>query len=121
MSIHEERRDHGFSGIPDFDPATHPLGGGEAASAASNFRFPEGFLWGASTSSHQVEGNNIHNDWWAWERAGRTAESSGPACDHFNRYREDFDLAQAIGHNAHRFSIAGFSQPPFSAIHWGSV
>ena len=105
MSIHEERRDPGFSGIPDFDPATHPLGGGEAASAASNFRFPEGFLWGASTSSHQVEGNNIHNDWWAWERAGRTAESSGPACDHYNRYREDFDLAQAIGHNAHRFSI----------------
>ena len=92
------------------DAPPGPTGGAGAthvppASAASNFRFPDGFLWGASTSSHQVEGDNVHNDWWAWERAGRTAEPSGPACDHFRRYREDFDLAHALGHNAHRFSI----------------
>jgi beta-glucosidase len=29
--------------------------------------FPEGFFWGASTSSHQVEGGDM-NDWSAWER-----------------------------------------------------
>ena len=29
----------------------------------------------------------------------------GLACDHFNRYEEDFDLAKELGHNAHRFSI----------------
>ena len=30
---------------------------------------------------------------------------SGRACDHYNRYEEDFDLAKSLGHNAHRFSI----------------
>ncbi|MBI3324985.1 MAG: family 1 glycosylhydrolase, partial [Candidatus Omnitrophica bacterium] len=34
----------------------------------SEFTFPQGFLWGAATSSHQVEGNNTNNDWWAWEQ-----------------------------------------------------
>jgi len=71
----------------------------------SNFQFPDDFLWGAATSSHQVEGNNVHNDWWAWEQAGKVETPSGLACDHFNRYREDFDLARSVGHNAHRFSL----------------
>ncbi len=73
--------------------------------AISEFSFPEGFLWGASTSAHQVEGNNIHNDWWAWEQAGRVKEPSGLACDHYRRFKEDFDLAASLGHNTHRFSI----------------
>lgn len=30
---------------------------------------------------------------------------SGRACDHYNRFREDFDIAKSLGHNAHRFSI----------------
>lgn len=30
------------------------------------YTFPKNFLWGASTSSHQVEGNN-YNDWTEWE------------------------------------------------------
>ncbi|MBI3324947.1 MAG: glycoside hydrolase family 1 protein [Candidatus Omnitrophica bacterium] len=69
------------------------------------FVFPDGFLWGAATSSHQVEGNNSNNDWWAWEQAGRVKEASGIACDQYRRFRDDFDLAQLLGHNAHRFSI----------------
>ncbi len=24
-------------------------------------RFPEGFLWGSATASHQIEGDNIHS------------------------------------------------------------
>ncbi|MFH1426751.1 MAG: glycoside hydrolase family 1 protein [Candidatus Kerfeldbacteria bacterium] len=70
--------------------------------------FPKGFLWGAATSAHQVEGNNIHNDWWAWEqRKGsiETGEVSGRATDHYNRYEEDFELAQKLHHNAHRLSV----------------
>ena len=31
-------------------------------------RFPDGFYWGCATSSHQVEGNNRNNQWWAWEQ-----------------------------------------------------
>jgi len=71
----------------------------------TSFQFPDGFLWGAATSAHQVEGNNIHNDWWSWEQAGRVKEPSGIACDHYRRFAEDFDLAVSLGHNAHRLSI----------------
>ncbi len=92
-------------------------------------KFPDGFLWGSSTSAHQVEGNN-HNNWSEWEKenAERLAKEaknkwaswqqkkfpemfqpenyiSGQACDHYNRYEEDFDIIQKLGHNAHRFSI----------------
>jgi len=80
---------------------------------AKNLQFPEGFLWGASTSPHQVEGGNI-NDWSQWERlpariyelkkAGKNPDDfiSGQACDSYNRYEEDFDLAIALNNNAHR-------------------
>ena len=71
----------------------------------TEFVFPAGFLWGAATSAHQVEGHNVNNDWWAWEQAGRVKEPSGAACDHYRRFREDFDLAKQLGHNTHRFSI----------------
>jgi beta-glucosidase len=71
-------------------------------------RFPAGFLWGAATSAHQVEGDNIHSDWWAWEQLpGRIqrGEKSGRACDHWVRFREDFALCRAMGHNAHRLTF----------------
>ncbi len=61
------------------------------------------FYWGAATSSHQVEGSN-QNDWSEFERA-HNLELSGFACDHYNRYKEDFDIAKSLSHNAHRFSI----------------
>src|SRR5215467_7475296 len=53
----------------------------EAGAQATNFRFPEGFLWGAATSAHQVEGHNTLNDWWDWEQAGKVPERSGVAAD----------------------------------------
>ena len=67
--------------------------------------FPQGFLWGAATSSHQVEGGNSNNDWWDWELAGGSTDLSGAACDSWNRFEEDFDLARELKHNSHRFSI----------------
>jgi beta-glucosidase len=92
-------------------------------------KFPNGFLWGAATSAHQVEGGN-RNDWSEWEKenaerlvkeAGSKWEKwqqekfpemfdpqnyiSGQACNHYNRYEADFDIAKELGHNAHRFSI----------------
>jgi beta-glucosidase len=68
--------------------------------------FPAGFLWGAATSSHQVEGGNVRNDWWAWEeRTQPSAKRSGQACDQWNCWKEDVDLMQELGHNAHRLSL----------------
>ncbi|HAG27436.1 TPA: glycoside hydrolase family 1 protein [Patescibacteria group bacterium] len=67
-------------------------------------RLPKGFLIGAASSSHQVEGNNIHNDWWHQEQLGRVPKS-GLATDHWNRFEEDFDIAKQIGLNAMRISI----------------
>jgi len=69
------------------------------------YQFPPGFLWGASTSSHQVEGNNRWNDWWEYERRGQLPHASGDACRHYELFERDFDLARSWGHNAHRFSI----------------
>lgn len=65
------------------------------------------FLWGAATSSHQIEGNNLHNDWWAWEKLGKIEnnEVSGRSTDHWNLFREDLRLASELGLNAYRFSI----------------
>lgn len=70
-----------------------------------DIRFPDGFLWGSATSAHQVEGNTVRNDWWAWEQAGKVKEPSGLACDHYRRFPDDFDLAAQLGHTVHRFSI----------------
>ena len=97
----------------------------------SNSAFPSGFLWGASTSAHQVEGGN-HNQWTVWEEAnaGRlaaTAEErlgflpnwpkikaraedpanyiSDNGVDHYHRYPEDFKLAKQVGLNAFRFGV----------------
>ena len=75
----------------------------------ATFNFPRGFLWGTATASHQVEGNNKNNNWWAWEQEeGRIihGHKSGLACDWWGgRWREDFDRAAETGQNAHRLSI----------------
>jgi beta-glucosidase len=77
--------------------------------AQGTFHFPSGFLWGAATASHQVEGNNTNNNWWAWEQEPRRIlhdQKSGLACDWWGgRWREDFDRAAEAGQNAHRLSI----------------
>lgn len=67
-------------------------------------KLPKGFLLGAATSAHQVEGNNMNSDWWQYEKSGRLP-ASGEACDHYNRYDEDFKIAQKIGLNSFRISI----------------
>lgn len=93
--------------------------------------FPDGFLWGASTAAHQVEGGT-HNQWSEWElaNAGRLAATfeerlgwlpnlaevtplgtdpanyvSGRGVEHYERYKTDFDLLQELHMNALRFSI----------------
>ncbi len=71
------------------------------------FIFPNGFLWGAATAAHQVEGNNVNNDGWLLEHLPETmfAEPSGDACDHYHRYPQDIALLAELGFNTYRFSI----------------
>ena len=69
--------------------------------------FPKGFLLGASTAAHQVEGNNIHSDFWAMEQMEYSSfnEPSLDAVDHYHHFREDIRLMAEAGLNAYRFSI----------------
>ncbi len=85
-----------------------------AAAAASKARrvpaspaFPTGFLWGAATAPHQIEGNNTASDLWFLENQQTTifAEPSGDAANSFLLWERDLDLAKAIGLNTYRFGI----------------
>ena len=69
--------------------------------------FPSGFLWGAATAAHQVEGNNIASDLWEKEYAPETTikEPSGDACDSYNRFEEDIQLLADAELNTYRFSL----------------
>ena len=69
----------------------------------------EGFAVGVATSGYQVEGGyngdgEPHNNWAAWEGAGRAARS-GLACDFWRHPEEALDRAAAIGCNAFRLSV----------------
>ncbi|MBN1162601.1 glycoside hydrolase family 1 protein [Patescibacteria group bacterium] len=76
-------------------------------------QFPADFLWGTATSAYQTEGYNTNSDWWYWEkgkypkskRKAFIGETSGMACDSYNRYEEDFNFAKNMNNNAIRFSI----------------
>jgi len=77
-------------------------------------RFPDGFLWGASTSAYQVEGA-VDVDGRAesiWDRFCRVpgavdnGDTGDVACDHYRRWESDLDLLPAMNLNAYRFSLA---------------
>ncbi len=70
-------------------------------------RFPQGFLWGAATAGHQVEGGNVNADLWPmeWVEHSTFNEPSGDACDHYHRYPEDIAALAELGLNAYRFSL----------------
>ncbi|MEV4392446.1 GH1 family beta-glucosidase [Nonomuraea sp. NPDC049607] len=68
-------------------------------------RFPEGFVWGVSTSAFQIEGGTAADGrgpsiWDAF--AGGPAD----ACDHYHRYRDDVRLMKDLGMAAYRFSVS---------------
>ena len=70
--------------------------------------FPKDFIWGAASSSHQVEGNCTNNNWSKWEKeqmGKKVKEASGTACDHWNKYQDDIGLYEEVGVDAARISI----------------
>ena len=77
-------------------------------------QFPEGFLWGAATSAHQIEGSPLADGAGPsiWQRFSHTpgrvknGDTGDVACDHYRLWRTDIDLMRALGLTAYRFSIS---------------
>ena len=80
-------------------------------------KFPRGFLWGTATSAHQIEGGCDNNDWsraalekyksrikWA-DKAIKKIPDAGIACDSWNRYKEDIQIAKDLNTKLFRFSL----------------
>ncbi|MGF1426604.1 glycoside hydrolase family 1 protein [Kitasatospora sp. LaBMicrA B282] len=69
--------------------------------------FPDGFLFGASTSAHQTEGGNTTSDWWHLENRDGTPlpEPSGDAADSYHRWPVDMDLLAELGFTDYRFGV----------------
>lgn len=70
---------------------------------------PQNYLWGVATSAYQIEGR-IDNDMLRWETSGRFRRGDfnplvGDACDHWQRWENDFRLLKDLGVNSYRFSI----------------
>jgi beta-glucosidase len=78
-----------------------------AASGRRGSAFPKGFLWGASTAAHQVEGNNLNADLWVIENLPGTmfADRSGDAANSFELWPTDLNLVKGMGLNSYRFSL----------------
>jgi beta-glucosidase len=91
-----------------------PVSAAAAAVAVEDARFPAGFVWGASTSSYQIEGAATADGRGAsiWDTfshtPGRVAngDAGDVACDHYHRYLEDVGLLARAGLGAYRFSVA---------------
>ena len=77
-------------------------------------RFPDGFVWGAATSSYQIEGSTTADGkgpsiWDTFTQVPGAIEdgSTGDvACDHYQRWEADVDLLAGLGLGAYRFSVA---------------
>ncbi|MFI9554532.1 GH1 family beta-glucosidase [Nonomuraea endophytica] len=72
------------------------------------------FLWGAATSSYQIEGAFADDGrgpsiWDTFSRTPgkvRDGENGDVACDHYHRYLDDVRLMAGLGLRAYRFSVA---------------
>jgi beta-glucosidase len=76
--------------------------------------FPPTFVWGAATSSYQIEGaaQTDGRGVSIWDTFSRTpgkvlgGDTGDVAIDHYRRYRDDIALMAGLGLEAYRFSIA---------------
>lgn len=88
-----------------------PTTKGKTASATS---FPPDFLWGAATSSYQIEGatNEDGRATSIWDRFAATpgktyqGETGDIADDHYHRMPDDVALMSELRLSAYRFSVA---------------
>ena len=84
------------------------------SSPDQDFRFPPGFLWGAATAAHQVEGSPLADGAGPsiWTRFAHTpgmtlnGDTGDVACDHYRRWKDDVRLMRELGLQAYRFSVS---------------
>jgi beta-glucosidase len=77
-------------------------------------RFPDGYLWGVSTSAYQIEGAVREDgrgpsiwDNFSHQPGNVLREDTGDiACDHYHRWPEDVALMRELGIGAYRLSTA---------------
>ncbi|KAL3936180.1 MAG: hypothetical protein SGBAC_008448 [Bacillariaceae sp.] len=77
-------------------------------------QFPSDFVWGAATSSYQIEGAAYEDGkglsiWDTFTKKNGTildGSSGDVACDHYHRMKEDVQLMKGLNIKAYRFSIA---------------
>ena len=75
--------------------------------------FPDDFLFGAATSSFQIEGSldadgRGESVWDVFARIPGAVEGGGDAsiaCDSYRRWRDDVELVKELGLRAYRFSV----------------
>ncbi|TQS72849.1 beta-glucosidase [Rhodobacteraceae bacterium] len=79
----------------------------------TRFDFPKNFIFGAATSSYQIEGHQFggagSTHWDSFASApGNTAfgQNGAVACDHYHRWPEDLDWIAAAGFDSYRFSTS---------------
>ncbi|CAN1789501.1 Probable inactive beta-glucosidase 14 [Linum perenne] len=90
---------------------SHRLDEGEEVSRS---HFPNGFLFGTTTSAYQVEGAYLEdgkglNNWDAFSHIQgniKKNHNGDTADNHYHLFLEDIELMHSLGVNAYRFSIS---------------
>src|SRR5580704_13846093 len=83
-------------------------------STDDQFRFPQGFLWGAATAAYQIEGapdadGKGPSIWDTFSHTpGKTyhGDTGDVACDSYYRYPEDIAVLKRLGAGAYRLSLS---------------
>jgi len=82
---------------------------------ANDKKFSKGFVWGAASAAHQVEGGHQNlNNFGRWEQQTKengeptivNGDKSGDAVDNWRLYKEDTQLMTELGLDGYRFSVS---------------
>lgn len=90
------------------DESTALRRGPETGAPSFMSLFPRDFLWGTATCATQIDGGDVHSDWAHFsQKPSNIADGKDclTACDHWNRYEEDFKLMKSLGLNAYRLGV----------------
>jgi beta-glucosidase len=82
--------------------ANNGNGNGGVNGNGTHLRFPANFVWGAATSTTQVEGHVV-NEW--TDFVARDGNTCRIACDSYHRYAEDVEWMVKLGVKGYRMGV----------------